>query len=419
MTQPISAPRGAPDILPPDSRLHEQVELGAIDLFRRHGFQRIETPAFEHTELFQRGLSEGSDIVTKEMYTFSDKGDRSLTLRPDMTAPVMRSVIEHNLAAKGLPLKLYYVVPVFRHERPQAGRYRQFTQLGVEAIGSSSPYLDAEVISLAAQVFDAAGIDEVTLKLNSIGHPGCRSEYLPKLVAFLEAHRELLCPDCQRKIEKNPLRTFDCKVPSDIEIMKQAPLISDLLCEACAAHHEAVKDTLAQLEVPFVDAPTLVRGLDYYSRTTFEFTASGLGSQDAIGGGGRYDGLSEMIGGPQMPGVGFGLGLARIVLALKAHGTVPASNVQVYLASFSPDAQRVARSLAKSLRRDGLAVDMDLDGRSGKAQFKAADRSGARLVVAIGDKELAEGIVTVKEMSSGQESTSPLEGLAHRLKELL
>lgn len=395
----MSAPRGAPDVLPPVSERHEMVQRRACELFRAWGFHRIETPAFEHTELFTRGLSEGSDIVTKEMYTFQDKGGRSLTLRPDMTAPVVRSVLEHGLADRGVPVKLYYEVPVFRHERPQAGRFRQFTQVGVEAIGSESPHLDADVIALAIEVFKACELQSFELALNTIGHVACRSDYMPKLVAFLRAHEDELCEDCRRKIDRNPLRTFDCKVASDIALMDGAPMISDHVCDDCRAHHEKVKEGLSQLGVAFRDAPRLVRGLDYYSRTTFEFTAAGLGSQDAIGGGGRYDGLAEMLGGPRLPGIGFGLGVARMVMAL---GEPEPSRLDVYVVTMS-DTSVAGLELAQRLRRSGLRVDIDLEGRSMKAQMKAADRSGAKKVLVVGEKELAGGTVTVKDMESGSQ----------------
>ena len=394
------------------------VQSKAVDAFRRWGFRRIETPAFEHTELFERGLAEGSDIVTKEMYTFLDKGGRSLTLRPDMTAPVVRAVIEHRLAERGLPVKVYYDVPVFRHERPQAGRFRQFTQVGVEAIGSQSPQLDAEVIALATEVLASVGLSQFELALNSIGHPGCRAEYLPRLVGFLRSRADQLCDDCKKKIDKNPLRTFDCKVPSDIKIMEEAPLISNSLCDDCRGHHVAVKASLSDLGVAFNESPRLVRGLDYYTRTTFEFTAAGLGSQDAVGGGGRYDGLAELIGGARMPGVGFGLGVARIAIALEAAGSGVEQRLDAYIACISEEAKRPGLLLARDLRRAGLTIDMDLDSKSIRAQFKAADRLGARRVIVIGDKELASGTVTIRDMSSGVESTVPIEEVTNEFKEI-
>jgi len=412
----ISGPKGAPDVWPPRSAIYESIIATAVSAFRRYGYGRIDTPIFEQTELFERGLASGSDIVTKEMYTFQDKGGRSLTLRPDMTAPVVRSIIEHGLDRAGRPVKLYYVAPIFRHERPQSGRFRQFTQVGVESVGGDAPEMDAEVILLASQVFSRVGLGEVKLLLNSIGHADCRAAYLPLLKAFLQAHSDDLCDDCRRKIDVNPLRTFDCKAPADRRIMLEAPLIKDHLCDDCVGHHSVVKESLSAAGLEFVEEPRLVRGLDYYSRTTFEFVSEGLGAQNAVGAGGRYDGLSEQLGGTRLPGVGFGLGVERIALALDARpgaqSSLPQSGLDVYLVAVGAKARPAVFVLAEQLRSAGLTTDLDLANRGAKGQFKAADRAGAKQVVVIGDRELESGLFTVRDMNTGQEEGVAVDSLA-------
>lgn len=412
----FKAPRGAPDLLPPRSEQLQGLVRACEDLFQAYAYRRIETPIFEETALFERGLEGNSDLVTKEMYTFLDRSDRSLTLRPEGTAPVMRAVLEHNLHKGRKPVKLYYAAPSFRYERPQAGRQRAFLQVGVEAIGSPGPQIDAEVVELGSRVFDKLGI-EVKLQLNSIGHSECRAKYLPVLVEYLNAHRDQLCEDCQRKIESNPLRTFDCKVPADRKIMASAPLITYYLCDECTEHFDGVRRLLGEAGVAFNLEPRLVRGLDYYTRTTFAWTAAGLGSQDEAGGGGRYDGLSELLGGPPLPGVGFGLGAERMLLALEKSGPVADETLDVFVAQVGRDGFEVAMRLASRLRDQGLRTDLDFEARNLSAQFKAADRGGARHVVVIGEKELASGQFTVREMSSGVETPVTEANLVKFLKD--
>lgn len=409
------APRGAPDILPPRSELHERIARASEDLFRRYGYRRIETPAFEHTEVFERGLEAGSDIVTKEMYTFQDKGGRSLTLRPEGTAPVVRAVLEHGLHRGPLPIKLYYTLPMFRHERPQAGRQRQFTQVGVEALGSAGPEIDAEVVELGVAVYRAVGL-EVTVELNSIGHPGCRASYLPDLVGYLRSHAPQMCADCRRKIDSNPLRAFDCKVEADRAVMAGAPLITDHLCAVCRGHFEDVQGLLKDAGVSVRLEPALVRGLDYYTRTTFTYTAEGLGAQHEVGGGGRYDGLAEQLGGGPLPGIGFALGVDRMALALKAQGAPPPEeSLDVFVAAAGDEARRTAFRLATRLRAQGLSVDLDHGGRSLRRQFDLANRRSARRVVVIGERELAEGRLTVKDMTTGEQAMVEADQLAGHL----
>ncbi|MEX2586496.1 MAG: histidine--tRNA ligase [Actinomycetota bacterium] len=412
MTSKIVGPRGAPDLFPPVSRLHELIIGRAAEQFRRFGYQRIETPVFESTELFEKGLEPGSDVVTKQMYTFEDRGGRSLTLRPDMTAPVVRSILQHRLEDQlGRPVKLYYVSAIFRQERPQAGRQRQFTQVGVEAVGSAGPEIDAEVILLATEIYKSVGL-QVSLAVNSIGHPACRYDYIPRLQEYLRSVEQDLCADCRRKVESNPLRTFDCKVDNDRKLLQDAPLIVDQLCGECGAHYQAVKQLLDSWGIDYVEDPRLVRGLDYYTRTAFEFTAVGLGSQDAVGGGGRYDGLAESLGGRSLPGLGFGLGVERIALALSSAGVEVPASLDAYIVTAGDRARPVAHATAAGLRQQGYSTDLDFAGRGMKGQFKAADRLGAKWAVVIGPQELESGNLTVRNMVTGEQDEVEPERLA-------
>lgn len=391
-------------MFPPKSLLHDEIINRAVALFRLYGYGRIETPMFESTSLFEKGLEPGSDMVTKQMYTFEDRGGRSLTLRPDMTTPVIRSILEHGLDRLGKPAKLFYVAPIFRQERPQAGRQRQFTQVGVEAVGAAGPAIDAEVIQLAMEVYSAVGLRDVVLSINSIGHPECRADYIPRLQQYLRSVAHQLCEDCQRKIDTNPLRTFDCKMESDRVLLEGAPLIVDQLCEACSDHYTGLKGHLRDWGIAFTEDPKLVRGLDYYTRTAFEFTSKGLGSQNAVGGGGRYDGLAESLGGPSLPGIGFGLGIERIAIALESAGITPQRRLDVFIVAMGDRARKVCFAMASMLRGEGISVDLDFAERGIKAQFKAANALNAEWVVVIGDKEIESGAYTVKRMSTGEES---------------
>lgn len=406
MSSKISGPKGAPDLFPPRSVVHDQIIGTAVEQFRRFGYSRIETPIFESTQLFEKGLEPGSDMVTKQMYTFEDRGGRSLTLRPDMTTPVVRAILEHNLDKQGLPLKFFYVAPIFRQERPQAGRQRQFTQVGVEAVGSAGPDIDAEVIQLATKIYRELELD-VTLAVNSIGHPACRADYIPKLQAFLRSVSDQLCEDCVRKIDTNPLRTFDCKVESDRKLLEGAPLIVDQLCPECEIHYAGVKDRLKEWGIAFTEDPRLVRGLDYYTRTAFEFTAAGLGSQNAVGGGGRYDGLAESLGGPSLPGIGFGLGVERIALAMDNSRPEFEPRLDVYIVTIGDQARTLGFKLAPKLRDAGFSTDLDHAGRAMKGQFKAANNRNAAWVIVIGEQEIEAGKFTVKHMQTGDEESLP------------
>lgn len=403
-TEGLRAPKGTNDILPPASRKWLRLTNHASGLFERSGYDYVDTPMFENTEVFERGVGEGSEVVGKQMYTFEDMGGRSLTLRPEGTAPVMRAVLEHGLDKGPLPAKLYYVGPFFRQERPQKGRYRQFFQVGIEAIGSDDPAMDAEVIEIAWRLLTEADV-RPRLLLNSIGHPDptCRGAYLDALVGWLEDRADRLAPVDRDRIKTNPLRTFDSKEETTIALLKDAPLITDHLCAACKSHFEAVRSLLDDVDVPYNLEPRLVRGLDYYTRTAFEFVAGGLGSQNAVGGGGRYDGLSESLGGPPLPGIGFALGVDRILLATEGGHRADPGPPHVYAVALGDAARRDVFKLVTDLRRAVVRAEFDVMTRGMKGQMKEADRSGAGWAVIVGDDELAKGEVTLKDLRSGDQ----------------
>ncbi|MFN2588129.1 MAG: histidine--tRNA ligase [Actinomycetota bacterium] len=411
----FSAPRGTYDLLPPESwRWVEGVRL-ALDTFARAGYAPVETPAFEHTEVFERGVGATSEVVNKQMYTFLDKGDRSLTLRPEGTAPVVRAVLEHRLDKGPLPVKLAYGSFMFRQERPQKGRFRQFFQVGIEAIGTDDPAVDAEVVEVGARYLRAMGV-EPTLLLNSIGHPSesCRGGYVKLLADWLRDRAGDLAPVDRERAETNPLRTFDSKEERTISVMRDAPLISDHLCEGCAGHFAGVTALLGEVSVDYELEPRLVRGLDYYTRTAFEFVAGNIGSQSAVGGGGRYDGLAESLGGDPLPGIGFALGMDRILLAGRAFAS-PRPRIDAYVVTATPDARTAAFELATRLRAAGAGADLDLAGRSMKGQMKDAARSGARWAVILGAEELAAGAATVKDLATGEQEQVPLGEVERRV----
>ncbi|MBE0475798.1 MAG: histidine--tRNA ligase [Coriobacteriia bacterium] len=408
------APKGTADLLPREARVWEHMVGTAQRMFARYGYEPVYTPLFEHTDVFVRGIGEGTDIVAKEMYTFTDKGGRSITLRPEGTAPVVRAALEHDLVPRGAGAKLYYIGPMFRYERPQKGRMRQFWQIGVEALGMAEATADAEVIALLWRYFEMLGLPAGRMRLlvNSMGDAICRPVYRDRVAGFIRAHAEELCEECLRRAEANPLRAFDCKNPGCREAMAAAPRLRDELCPECREHMEVVKAHLEALAIPYAEDPTLVRGLDYYTRTVFEIQAEGLGAQNAIGGGGRYDRLMEEYGGPPTPGLGFALGFERTALALQAAGVeVPAPpRAEAYVAAH-PDSRREAFLLAMRLREAGVAAEADHQGRSLKAQFKQADRLGARYVVVVAPEELAAGEVTVRDMATRAERRVRMEDL--------
>ncbi len=411
-------------MLPEVARAWEYLTRTAQELFARYGYEPIYTPLFEHTEVFTRGIGEATDIVSKEMYTFTDRSDRSLTLRPEGTASVVRSALEHSLVPQGSYVKLYYAGPMFRYERPQKGRMRQFWQIGIECLGAAEPSVDAEVIAVLIRFFEAVGIplENMRLLINSMGDETCRPAYRETVATFIRDHGEALCEECNRRAETNPLRAFDCKNPGCVEVMAEAPLFRDELCDECADHYEAVKEYLDGLGITYEEDPKLVRGLDYYTRTVFEVQVdAGLGSQNAIGGGGRYDRLMEQYGGKPTPGLGFALGFERTLLALEAAGVeIPAPPLaEVYVARVDESVSGMAFGFTSALRETGIAAEMDHQARSLKAQFKQADRLGARLTVIVGPDELDAGEVTVRDMGTKEEVRVPIEGMAGRIAALL
>lgn len=412
-------PTGTQDILPGKSAMWQYVENKARDLGRRYRYREIRTPIFESTELFHRGVGETTDIVEKEMYTFEDKGQRSMTLRPEGTAGTVRAYVENKLYGEPDISKLYYIGPMFRYERAQAGRYRQFHQFGIEAIGSTDPALDAEVIALGYAFYTELGLTGVTVDLNSVGTPAVRAAFREKLLAFLTPMKDALCKDCQSRMERNPLRVLDCKV--DQAKFEGAPSILESLDEECETHFSRVRAILDEMQIPYNLNPRLVRGLDYYTHTAFEYKAQGIGAIDTIGGGGRYNGLVAQIGGDDQPGVGLGLGLERTVLLLESQGVKPdlGDGVDVYLVALGERAEQATPGILHRLRAAGIAAERDYKGRGTKAQFKAADRVGAAFAAVLGDDELDRGEIALKHLASGEQRAVPLSGLAEAIHTFL
>ncbi|KSU83804.1 MULTISPECIES: histidine--tRNA ligase [Fictibacillus] len=407
-------PRGTQDILPGTVEKWQYVENKAREICSRYNYKEIRTPIFEHTELFLRSVGDTTDIVQKEMYTFTDRGERSLTLRPEGTASAVRSYVENKLfGLPHQPTKLYYIGPMFRYERPQAGRYRQFVQFGIEAMGSDDPSIDAEVMALAMDVYKELGLKRLRLVLNTLGDKESRKAHRDALVAHFEPRIGEFCHDCQNRLQTNPLRILDCKKDRDHELMKTAPSIHDYLNEESRNYFETVKSTLTAMGIDFVIDPTLVRGLDYYNHTAFEIMsdAEGFGAITTLSGGGRYNGLAEEIGGPATPGIGFAMSLERLLLALDAEGvTLPIEDsLDCYLVAMGESAKEKAPSILYQLRKAGLKADKDYMDKKMKAQFKAADRTNAKFVAVLGDDELANGVISVKEMESGNQTEVELE----------
>jgi histidyl-tRNA synthetase len=405
------APKGTYDLLPVEADRRDLVVAVAADVFAAYGYHHIVTPEFEETGLFERGVGGATDIVRKEMYTFSDRGDRSLTLRPEGTAPICRAYIEHGMHKLPQPVKLWYYAPMFRYERPQAGRHRQHYQLGAEALGSARPEVDAEVIAMLATLYDELEIDDVTLSVNSMGDEACRPAYVEKLTRYLDDHAADLCGDCRERTAVNPLRTFDCKVESCRTVLDAAPRLVDHLCPDCADHHRAVLALLGRLGLEPRPDFRLVRGLDYYTRTTFEFGSGGLGAQSGVGGGGRYDGLIGLLGGPATPGVGFGTGLERIALVSRLADD-PLPGPLAFVVCFDEARRGDAFVLTEHLRRELLIdAECDLAGRGTKGQLRQATRAGAELAVLIGLPTLDAATARVRDLATGDEEDVPLSGL--------
>ncbi len=399
----INIPKGTKDILPQDSYKWQYVEGVAREVAKNFHLKEIRTPVFEHTELFQRGVGDTTDIVTKEMYTFKDKGDRSITLKPEGTAGAARSFIENGMYSGVLPAKMYYITPAFRYERPQAGRLREFHQFGVELFGSKAPQTDAEAIAMADSLLKKLGL-QIKLYINSIGCPTCRAAYNKALKAFFEPHLNELCYDCKTRFEKNPLRLLDCKEETCKAINKDAPSILDYLCEDCHNHFEEVKTCLDLAGIAYEIDPRIVRGLDYYTRTVFEFVSSAIGAQGTVCAGGRYDGLIEQLGGNSVPAIGFAAGIERLLIVMEQTGVqIPQEETPtVYLAGMNGECRRKAFALAIALRKEGIFAEIDHMERSIKAQFKYADKIGAKYVAVIGESELEEGAMNVKNMANGE-----------------
>jgi histidyl-tRNA synthetase len=407
----IKLVRGFKDILPADTALWQHVEALARELLEDFGFYELRIPLLEQTELFSRSIGAGTDIVEKEMYTFTDRGGASLTLRPEATASVVRAYVQHRLYAKDPVWKLYTIGPMFRRERPQKGRYRQFYQINAEVFGVDDPRTDAELILLLMRFMGRLELPDITLQINSLGCPECRPRFKNALESFLTSHSGQLCSDCLRRQDQNPLRLFDCKVPSCKETMQDAPSVLDHLCETCRAHFGSVKESLEGFQVPYQINHGLVRGLDYYTRTTFEVLAESLGAQDAVAGGGRYDGLVKALGGPEQPGVGFAIGLDRLIELLAGRAQVFEKRPHVFIAAIGKRAQSVGFQWLQDLRLQRVRAEIDFENRSLKSQMRRADKLEASYVLIVGDRELDDGIAVLRNMTTKEQEKVPLENI--------
>ncbi len=412
-----NAPRGTKDILPEQVRNWLRLENKIRELCALYGYEEIRTPTFEHTELFSRGIGEGTDVVEKEMYTFTDRGDRSITLRPENTASVVRAWLQNKLYANAGLTKLFYIGSMFRYDRPQAGRLREFHQFGVEALGEKNPAVDAEIILLAWEFLRSLGLTELSLKINTVGCPECRPIYRRKLTEYFTENADDLCADCRRRLEKNPLRILDCKVDRDKDFMEDAPRIETCLCDDCREHFNALKKFLTAAGVEFTVDSRLVRGLDYYTKTAFEIQYAPLGAQSAVAGGGRYDGLIRELGGNDTPAVGFAAGLERILLALELQGLLPAQTKKIaaFVVSGGSAAEVYAFKLLTDLRRQNISAAMDFAKKSMKSQMKSAAKSGAKFALIVGDDEVASSTVTVKNLETAAQEQVPIAQVAEKI----
>lgn len=418
----IKAPRGTKDIVPAEAYKWNYLEGKFRDLCRLYGYEEIRTPIFEHTELFKRGVGDTTDIVQKEMYTFKDRGDRDLTLKPEGTAGVIRAFIENKMYAETQPTKLFYITPCFRYERPQSGRQRQFHQFGVEAIGSDTPSLDAEVISLAMQFLGEAGLKDLTVSINSVGCPVCREEYNQLLKDYLAAKADVLCDLCNDRRDKNPMRVIDCKNETCQANIVDIPLMADHLCENCKDHFSQLKLYLDEMDINYVVDKKIVRGLDYYKRTAFEIISNDLGAQSTVCGGGRYDGLVEQIGGPSgYSGIGFGLGAERLLLTLEANGVEIGNpnHTDIFVVTIGDKAKLKSFSILKDLRDNHISADKDHLDRSLKAQFKYSNKINAKYTIVIGDDELDKDEATLKNMETGDQKLIKISELVEELRTVL
>ena len=413
-----NAPKGTKDIMMDQVYKWHYVEKKWKEICARYGFKEIRTPIFEHTELFQRGVGDTTDIVQKEMYTFEDHGGRSITLKPEGTSPAVRAFIEHKQYAEVQPIKLYYDIPCFRYEKPQSGRLRQFHQFGVETFGTTNMVADAEIIAIGYDFLTSMGVTDLTLEINSVGCPECRAKHRKALKDFLAPKYDQLCDTCKSRYEKNPMRILDCKSPIDQELVQGAPMMVDFLCDDCKNAFEDLQKNLDALEIPYVINPKIVRGLDYYTKTAFEFVTNSLGAQGTVCGGGRYDNLVEEVGGPPIPGVGSGLGKERLLMLMEANGVeIPKpSDCDVFIATMGEAAKLYGQKLLFNLRRNGIKCQIDDLQRNFKGQFKYADRLGAKYAVVIGDNELETGVATLKDMEKGEQSEVKFDDLIDELK---
>ena len=403
--------KGTKDVLPKEVHKNQYIEATCLETAEKFGFKEIRTPVFEHTELFQRGVGDTTDVVQKEMYTFDDKGGRSITLRPEGTAGAVRSYLENGLCNEALPQKVCYLTSCYRYEKPQAGRLREFHQFGVECFGSQSPLADAEIIALAKSVFDSLGIEGLTLELNSIGCPKCRAEYQKALKEYFTQYKDRLCDTCKDRLERNPMRLLDCKSPEDKKIAKGAPVVLDYLCEECQEHFDKVQQYLKAQDIEFKINPNIVRGLDYYTKTVFEFISDSIGAQGTVCGGGRYDGLVKELGGQDTPSLGFGMGLERLMLLMEAQNAPfpEAERPDLFIVALGDKATLKALEITKDMRAEGFGTQLDLNQRSVRAQMKYADKLNAKFNVVIGDNEVETGIATLKNMDTGEQSEISLE----------
>lgn len=413
-----NAPKGTKDIMMDQVYKWHYVEKKWKEICARYGFKELRTPIFEHTELFQRGVGDTTDIVQKEMYTFEDHGGRSITLKPEGTSPAVRAFIEHKQYAEVQPIKLYYDIPCFRYEKPQSGRLRQFHQFGVETFGTTNMVADAEIIAIGYDFLTSMGVTDLTLEINSVGCPECRAKHRKALKDFLAPKYDQLCDTCKSRYEKNPMRILDCKSPIDQELVQGAPMMVDFLCDDCKNAFEDLQKNLDALEIPYVINPKIVRGLDYYTKTAFEFVTNSLGAQGTVCGGGRYDNLVEEVGGPPIPGVGFGLGKERLLMLMEANGVeIPRpSDCDVFIATMGEAAKLYGQKLLFNFRRNGIKCQIDDLQRNFKGQFKYADRLGAKYAVVIGDNELETGVATLKDMEKGEQSEVKFDDLIDELK---
>ena len=403
--------KGTKDVLPKDVHKNQYIEATALDIASKFGYKEIRTPVFEHTELFQRGVGDTTDVVQKEMYTFDDKGGRSITLRPEGTAGAVRSYLENGLCNEALPQKVCYLISCYRYEKPQAGRLREFHQFGVECFGSASPLADAEIIALAKSLFDTLGVKDLSLEINSIGCPTCRAEYHKALKKYFSSRKDELCDTCKSRLDRNPMRILDCKSPICHEIAEGAPVVIDYLCDECKEHFENVQKYLKAQNIEYTINPQIVRGLDYYTKTVFEFVSNSIGAQGTVCGGGRYDGLVEELGGQHTPSLGFAMGIERLMLLMEAQGCEfpEAEKPDLFIVAIGEKATLKAVEIAKDMREEGFSALLDLNQRSVRAQMKYADKLGAKFNVVIGDNEVEAKTAKLKNMQTGEETEINLD----------